>query len=100
MISILLRQGETKRERVQADFNQKVLSAIGKKDEKTKAFEHQTTTTSGYHTQREVDKIGTPVGKPTVSPTTPSLRLKFKDEITDPLEKIKEGVIGETIGFP
>jgi hypothetical protein len=80
MISILLRQGETKRERVQADFNQKVLSAIGKKDENTKAFEHQTTTTSGYHTERAVDKIGTP-------------SLKFKDEIIDPLEKKSNDMI-------
>ena len=80
MISILLRQGETKRERVQADFNQKVLSAIGTTDANTKAFEHQTTTTSGYHTERPVDKIGTP-------------SLKFKDEIIDPLEKKSNDMI-------
>jgi len=80
MISILLRQGETKRERVQADFNQKVLKAIGTKDENTKAFEHQTMTTSGYHTERPVDKIGTP-------------SLKFKDEIIDPLEKKSNDMI-------
>lgn len=75
MISLLLRQGETKRERVQADFNQKVLGALGTKDANTKAFQHTSTVTSGYHTERDVDKPVVPIP------------IKFKDEIVDPLEK-------------
>ena len=82
MISLLLRQGETKRERVQADFNQKVLSAIGTKEENIKAFEHTNTTTSGYHTERLVDK-----------PVVPTIPIKFKDEIIDPLEKKSNDMI-------
>ena len=74
MISLLLRQGTTKRERVNADFEQKVLSSIGTFSANTKAFEHSSTTTEGYHTQPEWEKT-----------TTPS--LIFKDEIIDPLAK-------------
>jgi len=38
--------------------------------------------------------VGKPVGKPTVSPTTPSLN------VVSCVFPLREGVVGETVGFP